>query len=156
MLKFQTKSCLTDLNWWNIWLFVIMHQESKEDLSLKASRINLPSEHNSLISFSNNARLLAYAFRAEDQQSEWLKRDESNKVYRVERGVVFFFFASCLIRHYTNFWPYYWSGSYYRIWLFTNLWEVSIEYLQRVRHANRGRLLLQTPGPVPLWDFQVF
>ena len=22
-----------------------------------------------------------------------------------------------LIRHYTNFWPYYWSGHYYRIWL---------------------------------------
>ena len=26
---------------------------------------------------------------------------------------------------------------------------VSIEHLQRVRHANRGRLLLRTPGPVP-------
>ena len=24
-----------------------------------------------------------------------------------------------LIRHYTNFWPYYWSWPYYRIWLFT-------------------------------------
>ena len=24
-----------------------------------------------------------------------------------------------LIRHYTNFWPFYWSGPYYRIWLFT-------------------------------------
>ena len=24
-----------------------------------------------------------------------------------------------LIRHYTNFWPYYWSGPYNRIWLFT-------------------------------------
>ena len=23
-----------------------------------------------------------------------------------------------LIRHYTNFWPYYWPGPYYRIWLF--------------------------------------
>ena len=34
--------------------------------------------------------------------------------------------------------------------------EVSIEHLQRVRHANRGRLLLRTPGPVPLWDLQVF
>ena len=28
--------------------------------------------------------------------------------------------------------------------------------MQRVRHANRGRLLLQTPGPVPLWDLHVF
>ena len=24
-----------------------------------------------------------------------------------------------------------------------------MEHLQRVRHANRGRLLLRTPGPVP-------
>ena len=61
-----------------------------------------------------------------------------------------------LIRHYTNFWPYYWSWPYYRIWLFTKLREVSIEHLQRVRHANRGRLLLRTPGPVPRWDLQVF
>ena len=30
------------------------------------------------------------------------------------------------------------------------------EHLQRVRHANSGRLLLRTPGPVPLWDLQVF
>ena len=34
--------------------------------------------------------------------------------------------------------------------------EVSIEHSQRVRHANRGRLLLQTPGPVPLWDLHMF
>ena len=27
---------------------------------------------------------------------------------------------------------------------------------RRVRHANRGRLLLWTPGPVPIWDLQVF
>ena len=33
--------------------------------------------------------------------------------------------------------------------------EVSIEYLQRVRHANRGRFLLRTPGPFPLWDLNV-
>ena len=44
-----------------------------------------------------------------------------------------------LIRHNTNFWPYYWSGPYYRIWLSITLREVSIEHLQRVRHANRGR-----------------
>ena len=25
-----------------------------------------------------------------------------------------------------------------------------------LRHANRGRLLLRTPGPVPLWDLHVF
>ena len=39
---------------------------------------------------------------------------------------------------------------------FTYLREVSIEQLQRVWHANRGRLLLWTPGSVPLWDLQVF
>ena len=61
-----------------------------------------------------------------------------------------------LIRHYINFCPYYWSGPYYRIWLFTLLREVSTEHLRRVRHANRGRLLLRTPGPVPLWDLQMF
>ena len=34
--------------------------------------------------------------------------------------------------------------------------KVSIEHLQRVRHAKGGRLLLRTPGPVPLWDLHVF
>ena len=33
---------------------------------------------------------------------------------------------------------------------------VSIGHLQRVWHADRGRLLLRTPGPVPLWDLHVF
>ena len=28
--------------------------------------------------------------------------------------------------------------------------------MQRVRHANRGRLLLRTLGPVPLWYLHVF
>ena len=31
-----------------------------------------------------------------------------------------------------------------------------MEHMQRVRHANRGRLLLRTPGPVPLSDLHVF
>ena len=48
-----------------------------------------------------------------------------------------------------NFWPSYWSGTFYRIWLFTWLRVVSIEHFQRVRHVNRGRFLLRTPGPVP-------
>ena len=52
--------------------------------------------------------------------------------------------------------PYYRSGPHYRIWLFSKLQEVSIEHLQRARHANRGRLLLRTPGLVPQWDLQVF
>ena len=34
--------------------------------------------------------------------------------------------------------------------------EVYTEHLQRVRHINRGGLLLLTPGPVPLWDLQIF
>ena len=38
----------------------------------------------------------------------------------------------------------------YRTLLFTEFWVVSIEHLQRVWHADRGRLLLRTPGPVPL------
>ena len=36
-----------------------------------------------------------------------------------------------------------------RIRPFTELWEVSIEHLRRVWHADWGRLLLRTPGPVP-------
>ena len=31
-----------------------------------------------------------------------------------------------------------------------------MEHLQGVRHANRGRLLLRTPGPVAHWDLHVF
>ena len=33
---------------------------------------------------------------------------------------------------------------------FTEFWVVSIEHLRRVWHADRGRLLLRTPGPVLL------
>ena len=51
-----------------------------------------------------------------------------------------------LIGHYTNFWPL-------LIWtLLPNLtFYLIVQGSQRVRHANRGRLLLRTPGPVPLW-----
>ena len=38
----------------------------------------------------------------------------------------------------------------YRTRPFTEFWVVSIEYLRWVWHAGRGRLLLRTPGPVPL------
>ena len=31
-----------------------------------------------------------------------------------------------------------------------------MEHIQRVRHANRGRLLLRAPSPVPLWDLHMF
>ena len=34
--------------------------------------------------------------------------------------------------------------------------EIPIEHLERVRHSNRGLLLIQTPGPVPLWDLHMF
>ena len=57
-----------------------------------------------------------------------------------------------LIRHFTHFWPCYWAGPYYRILLYL-LCEVSIEHFKWVQHDNRGRLLLQTLGPVPVWDF---
>ena len=33
--------------------------------------------------------------------------------------------------------------------LITNLTFISIEHLQRVRHANRGRLILRISCPVP-------
>ena len=38
----------------------------------------------------------------------------------------------------------------YRTRPFTEFWVVSIEHLRRVWHADRGRLLLRIPGPVPL------
>ena len=38
----------------------------------------------------------------------------------------------------------------YRTRPFTEFWVVSIEHLRRVWHADRGRLLLRAPGPVPL------
>ena len=34
---------------------------------------------------------------------------------------------------------------------FTEFWEISIEHLRWVWHADRGRLLLRTTGPVPFW-----
>ena len=37
----------------------------------------------------------------------------------------------------------------YRTRPFTEFWVVSIEHLRRVWHADRERLLLRTPGPVP-------
>ena len=38
----------------------------------------------------------------------------------------------------------------YRTRPFTEFWVVSIVHLRRVWHADRGRLLLRTTGPVPL------
>ena len=43
-----------------------------------------------------------------------------------------------------------WTKTLYRTRPFNESWEVSIEHLRRVWHADRGRLLLRTPRPVPL------
>ena len=59
-----------------------------------------------------------------------------------------------LIRYFTKSWPCYRTGPYYRFFsLITLFREVSIGHLQRVRLANRGRLLFRTPGPVPFWTY---
>ena len=46
-------------------------------------------------------------------------------------------------------WQHLTDQTLYRTRPFTEFWVVSIEYLRRVWHADRGRLLLRTPGPVP-------
>ena len=61
-----------------------------------------------------------------------------------------------LIRHHTNFDHITDLDLITEFDFLPNCERFSIEHLQRVRHANRGRLLLRTPGPVPLWDLQVF
>ena len=45
--------------------------------------------------------------------------------------------------------------TFYRLWHYYRI-QVSKGHLQRVWHVDRGRLLLWTPGPVPLWDLHVF
>ena len=54
-----------------------------------------------------------------------------------------------LIRYYTNFWTYHRTGPYYQFWPYNHISGGFHRTLQRVRLANRGRLLLRTPGPVP-------
>ena len=53
-----------------------------------------------------------------------------------------------LIRHYTNLRTYYRTCLYNRFWLLLPNFGGCHRTLQRVRLANRGRLLLRTPGPV--------
>ena len=53
------------------------------------------------------------------------------------------------IRYFTNFWTYYRTGRYYRFWPYYQISGGFHRTLQWVRIANRGRLLLRTPGPVP-------
>ena len=53
------------------------------------------------------------------------------------------------IIHCTSFWHLSLTWTFYRIWRYYWI-KVSIGHLQRVWHADRVRLLLRTPGPVPL------
>ena len=46
-------------------------------------------------------------------------------------------------------WQHLTDQTLYRTRPFTEFWVVSIQHLRRVWHADRGRLLLRTPGPVP-------
>ena len=55
-----------------------------------------------------------------------------------------------LIRYYTSLRPYYRTCLYYRFWPYYPNFGGFHRTLQRVRLANRGRLLLRTPGPVPI------
>ena len=81
-----------------------------------------------------------------------------------------------IIHYTTNSWPFLWfdilpnfdSFPWFDTWhtnhdqldltfRILHYWiKVSIGHLQRVWHADRGRLLLRTPGPVPLWGLQAF
>ena len=54
-----------------------------------------------------------------------------------------------LIRHYTTLWTYYRTGPYYRFCPYYPISGGFHRTLQRMRLANRGRLLLRTLGPVP-------
>ena len=47
-------------------------------------------------------------------------------------------------------WQPYTDKTLYRTRPFTEFWVVSIEHFRRVRHVDRGRLPLRTPGPVTL------
>ena len=60
-----------------------------------------------------------------------------------------YYITNKCITYYTNDTPYYYQ-TLYRYRPFTEFWVVSIEHLRRVWHADRGRLLLWTPVPVPL------
>ena len=55
-----------------------------------------------------------------------------------------------LIRHDTNLWPYYRTWLYYWLWPYYQISGGFHRTLQPVRLANKGRLLFQTPGSVPI------
>ena len=54
-----------------------------------------------------------------------------------------------LIRHYTNLWNHYQTLLYNRFWPYNQTSGGFHRTLQRVPIANRGRLLIPTPGRVP-------
>ena len=56
---------------------------------------------------------------------------------------------SQLIRHNTNFQTFHRTGPYYQFWPYYLISRGFHRTLQRVRLANRGRLLLRTSGPFP-------
>ena len=58
-----------------------------------------------------------------------------------------------LIRHYTNLRTYYRTGLFLPILTLLPNFGGFHRTLQRVRLANRGRLLLRTPGPVPFGTY---
>ena len=63
-----------------------------------------------------------------------------------------------LIRHFTKSWHCYQTRRYYRFWRHDLIQGVSKGYLEQVQLANRGCLLLRTPGPgsCPILDSHLF
>ena len=57
-----------------------------------------PDVRHYLSSNKLNVRSFTYVFTAEDQHSEWLKRNEPNSIMVWENILIFSFFASCLYR----------------------------------------------------------
>ena len=122
--------------------------------------------------FSSNNIFLEYVFTCGDSKLEWLKRNQWNRVCWFQTRVSSWVYSSLrmfygrygdLIKQYDVslsqmlndiLWPDHiqWQHptdqTLYRTRPFTEFWVVSIEYLRRVWHADRGRLL-RTPGPVP-------
>ena len=72
------------------------------------------------------------------------------KCYMTFRDMIIYSDALNMIRHFTNMGTYYRTGPYYRFWPYYKILGAFHRTLHWVRLANRGRLLLRTPGPVPL------
>ena len=112
-----------------------------------------------LVSFELNHLKYDYSFLSFTKLLLKKKGNRSLKCFSEKH--VFYFFILCRDRNtcLLFFHTLYWSGITSIFDPITDLGlitEFDIEHLQRVRHANRGRLLLRTPGPVRIWDLQVF